>query len=369
MRELVILMLITVALAWCADHVTIGPVNPDRRHRLIFCTLLIIILLAGFAGLRTRCNDTGAYRHGYELITESSWDESDKSVGSNPLFNRINYHLKMHGVSTQNFLMFWAFLTVGCYIIFVHGYSANYPLTIFLLFTTGCYTFAFAGIKQAAAVGIAVIAVMLALKKKWILFIAGVLIAALIHPYALMYLLVPFMEFRPWTGKTYWMLALFLVVGFSLRPLIGTVVNITTLLGEEYTVSSFTGEGVNIFRVLVCNVPLVLSYIYRKKLFSDSSKAENLMVNLTMLNGAIMFVGLFGTANYFARLANYFLIFQSLSLPWMLKKIGGRDRKMLTILMVLGFVAYFYYANAINQPFDQGFARLSISEYLAQLGG
>ena len=88
--------------------------------------------------------------------------------------------------------------------------------------------------------------------------------------------------------------AIFLAAGFLLRPLIGTVVNITTLLGEEYTVSSFTGEGVNIFRVLVCNVPLVLSYIYRKKLFSDSSKAENLIVNLTMLNGAIMFVGLFG---------------------------------------------------------------------------
>lgn len=76
-----------------------------------------------------------------------------------------------------------------------------------------------------------------------------------------------------------------------------------------------------------------------------------------------------GTANYFARLANFFLISQSLSLPWMLKKIGGRDRKMLTALMVLGFLAYFYYANAINQPFDQDFARLSLSEYLAQLGG
>lgn len=86
------------------------------------------------------------------------------------------------------------------------------------------------------------------------------------------------------------------------------------------------------------------------------------MINLTMLNGAIMFVGLFGTANYFARLANYFLIFQSLSLPWMLKKIGGRDRKMLTALMVLGFLAYFYYANVLAIPFDQGFARLSLPE-------
>lgn len=212
-----------------------------------------------------------------------------------------------------------------------------------------------------------VAAVMFALRKKWLLFVAGIAVATLIHPYALMYLLVPFMEFRPWTKKTYWMLTIFLAAGFLLRPLLGTVVNITTLLGEEYTVTSFAGEGVNIFRVLVCNVPLVLSYIYRKKLFADSSTAENLMINLTMLNGAIMFVGLFGTANYFARLANYFLIFQSLSLPWMLKKIGGRDRKMLTALMVLGFLAYFYYANVLAIPFDQDFARLSLPEYLAQL--
>ena len=92
-------------------------------------------------------------------------------------------------------------------------------------------------------------------------------------------------------------------------------------------------------------------------------------MNLTMLNGAIMFVGLFGTANYFGRLANYFLFFQSLSLPWMLKKIGGRDRRMLTILMVLGFAAYFYYANVINQPIDQDVAWLSLAEYLSQIGG
>lgn len=369
MRDLVTLMLITIALAWCADHVAFGPVKHNRRQRLIVCTVVIIILLAGFAGLRTRCNDTATYRYSYKLLTEKLWEASDKSVGSNPLFNWVNYRLKMHGVSTQNFLMFWAFLTVGCYFIFVHKYSVNYPLTIFLLFVTGCYTFAFAGIKQAAAVGISVIATMFALKKKWLLFAAGILIAALIHPYSLMYLAVPFMTFKPWTKITYWMLAAFIAAGFLLRPLLGTMVNITTLLGEEYTVSSFTGDGVNMFRVLVCNVPMVLSFLYRKKLFADSSEAENLAMNLTMLNGAIMFDGLFGTANYFARLANYFLIFQSLSLPWMLKKIGGRDRRMLTILMVLGFAAYFYYANMIAIPFDSDFARLSLAEYLELAGG
>ena len=195
-----------------------------------------------------------------------------------------------------------------------------------------------------------------------------VLIAAGIHPYALMYLLVPLMTFRPWSRRTYLLLGLALLGGFLLRPLIGTLVDITTMMGEEYTVESFTQSGVNVFRVLVCNVPLVLSFLYRKKLFRDSTQAEDLIVNLTMLNGAIMFVGLFGTANYFARLANYFLIFQSMSLPWMLKKIGGLEQKLLTALLVVGYAAYFYYANVIAIPFDQDFARLSIAEYFAQLG-
>ena len=213
MRDLVTLMLITIALAWCADHVAFGPVKHNRRQRLIVCTVVIIILLAGFAGLRTRCNDTGTYRYSYKLLTEKLWEASDKSIGSNPLFNWVNYRLKMHGVSTQNFLMFWAFLTVGCYLIFVHKYSVNFPLSVFLLFTTGCYIFAFAGIKQAAAVGISVIATMFALKKKWLLFAVGILIATLIHPYSLMYLAVPFMTFKPWTKITYWMLAAFIAAG------------------------------------------------------------------------------------------------------------------------------------------------------------
>lgn len=369
MIDLVLLMLSAVALAWCADHVAFGPVNPKRRHRLVICTILLIILLAGFAGLRTRYNDTGAYRHAYELITGSWWEYSDKSIGSNPLFNWINYRLKLHGVSTQNFLMFWAFLTVGCYLAFLHRYSVDYPLTIFLLFTTGCYTFVFAGIKQAAAVGVALIAVTFALKRKWAPFAVSMVAAILIHPYAFMYFLVPFAQFRPWRKKTYWMLVAFLAAGFLLRPLLGSLVSVTTLLGEEYTVSSFTGEGVNVFRVLVSNVPLVLSFLYRERLFADSTGEENLVVNLAMLNGAIMFIGLFGTANYFGRLANYFLIFQTLSLPWMLKKLGRKDGRLITLLAVLGYLAYFYYANAINQPFDHGFARLSLSEYFSLAGG
>lgn len=369
MTDLVVLMLASMALAWGADHTTWNNTDTINKHRMVFFSVIIFILMAGFAGLRTRCNDTTTYRHAYELITENYLEGIDTSIGSNPLFNVINYWLKMNGSSTQNFLMFWALVTVGCYILFVHIYSENYPITIFLLFTSGCYTFVFAGIKQAAAIGIAVIGTVFALKKKWMLFTLCVIVASFIHPYALMYFAVPFMCFRPWSKKTYVLLAGAIGGGFLLRPLMGTIVDITTMMGEGYTESSFTGEGVNIFRVLVCNVPLVLSFLYRRKLFAKSTKAENLIMNMTMLNGAIMFIGLFGTANYFGRLANYFLIFSTLSLPWMLKKIGGKDKRILTIFMIIGYMAYFYYANMIAIPFDQDFARISLAEYLKLAGG
>lgn len=373
MTDLITLSLIAVVLAWCADHILLRPIEPvpeeGVRHRQIFLTIVIIILLAGFAGLRTRCNDTGAYKHGYELLNTDGYLESlNKSIGSNPLFNLINCFLKLCNVSTQNFLMFWAFLTVGCYVAFCHRFAESYALSVFLLCTTGAYTFCFAGIKQAAAVGLALVGVMFYLRGHKIAYLIFIAVATGIHPYSLMYLLVPAARYRPWTRNTYILLAASLLGGFMLRPLLGTIVNITTLLGEEYSVASFSEEGVNVFRVIVCNVSTVLSFLYRGKLFRDSTPEENLMVNLTMLNGAIMFVGLFGTANYFARLANYFLLFQCISLPWMLKKIGGKDGRILTALMIAGYVGYFWYGNVIAIPFDSDFARMSVSEYFKMLG-
>lgn len=368
MADLLTILFTALLLAWLAD-IKYKNRPAEIRHRSVFFTVCLVILMAGYIGLRTHCNDTTAYTWAYELITDGYLDNLDKSPGSNPLFNIINYCLRMAGVSTQNFLMFWAFLTLICYLVFLYRYSVDFPLTVFLIFSAGGYLFAAAGIKQAAAVGISMIGVMFALKHKWVPYIICVIIATFIHPYSLLFLLVPILRFRPWSYGSYILVFGAIIGGILLRPLLGTIVDITTMLGDEYTVDSFSGDGVNIFRVLVCNVPTVLSWLYRDRIFKDSTEADNLIMNFTMLNGAIMFVGIFGTANYFARLANYFILFQSLSLPWLMKKIGGRDGKILTIFMLIGYSAYFYYAYAINQPWGQYFSRLTLAEYFAQLGG
>lgn len=367
MQELVILMLITVALVWCADHVTVRSLNGQKMHRQLLPAIVIFILLAGFVGLRKWYNDTETYRYAYEAMSAfpAHWEEVSLDLGANFGFDIINAWLKTGGIISQDFLMFWAVIVVGLHLFFLHKHAENYPLSIFLLFATGAFSFMCAAIKQTAAVAICLLAVHFFLDKKYARYVLCVLLASTIHPYALMFLSVPIFTYKPWTKKTYFFIALFIAAGLALQPLMGTIINITTMIGEEYTVEEFSQAGVNIFRVLVCNVPLALSFVYRKQLFADSSREQNLFMNLAMLNGAIMFVGLFGTANYFGRLANYFLVFQILSLLWMVNKIQGRDRKVIKTAMIICYIAYFYYAHAINLPFDDNFHRYTISEYLA----
>lgn len=366
MRDLVTLMLIAVALAWCADHVSVRPLDGQKMHRQLLFSIAIFILLAGFVGLRKWYNDTETYRYAYETMSSfpAYWREISLDLGSNFGFGIINAWLKTGGVISQDFLMFWAVIVVGLHLFFLHKYAENYPLSIFLLFATGSFSFMCAAIKQTAAVAICLLAVHFFLEKKYYRYVLCILLAATIHPYALMFLTAPIFTYKPWTKNTYRFIVLFIAIGLALQPLMGTIISITTMIGEEYTVEEFSGAGVNIFRVLVCNVPFILSFIYRNQLFADSSREQDLFMNLSMLNGAIMFVGLFGTANYFGRLANYFLIFQIVSLPWMVGKIHGRGRNVIKVVMIICYMAYFYYAHAINLPFDNYFRRYTIAEYL-----
>lgn len=334
-----------------------------------FFTFLLIALLATFCGLRTWYNDTVTYLQIYAQTTSLSefWKSPDANFASGYGFGLLNSVIKDLGFSSQDFLMFYAYFTIIPYVLFVRKYCKSTTFGIFLMFTTGVYTFTFAAIKQCAATAICLLAISAAIERKWIRYFFLIFIAALFHPYSIIYLFVPLMFFRPWTNRTLFYTIFFVSAGFALKQIVGTIVDITAMMGANYSTDSFIGEGVNIFRVLVAFVPYVLGYIYRRHLFRDSTRVENLLYNLSMINALIMFVGLFGTANYFARLANYFLPAQVVVLPWMLRKIGGKDGKILTYSCILGYLGYFTYENAILKDFDSAFSQTSFWDYLGSL--
>lgn len=340
--------------------------SSDRNSRDKLFTLLLMLYLGIFCGLRIRYNDTTTYIHIFEQTPslEELLARKTFSFAQGIGFSVFNATMKSLNFSAQDFLMFYATVTSICYVRFVRKHADNFLLAVFLMFSTGFYTFSFAAVKQCMATAICLVGLEYLMRKRTLIFVLIVGFASLFHPYALVYLLLIFMDYRPLTSKTYFHITIFIVLGFSLSYFISPIVDITTMMGATYDMTSFVGEGVNIFRVLVCFVPFFLSVLSGKRLFERSTRADNILFNMCMLNALIMFVGLFGTANYFARLANYFLPAQCVVLPWILKKIGGRDGQILTFLCIIGFMGYFMYGNMIQHVFDDKFAQISLWDYI-----
>lgn len=358
-------MLLSFAISY-RDRRLCQSEDSTRRYDRAF-TLLLILFLGVFCGLRTWYNDTVTYIQIYnqtptlDVFLRNNTSTYAQGIG----FAYVNSLMKTLGFSTQDYLMVYSMVTVFCYVRFVRKNTDNFPLAVFLMFTTGFYTFAFAAIKQCMATAICLFGIDFLMQKKSVPYVLTVAIASLFHPYAIVYLLLLLMDFRPLTWKTYLYIGVFVVIGFGLNRIIGTIVDVTTVIGADYDMTSFVGEGVNIFRVLVCFVPLVLSFVCGWKLFANSTRTENILFNMAMLNALIMFVGLFGTANYFARLANYFLPAQVVVLPWMLKKIAKQDRQILTVLCVVGYTGYFMYGNLVQSVFDNCFAQITLWRYIS----
>lgn len=371
MRELAPIVITAMILAFLSEWNSsyeldrFGEKVYIKKDKLFFTIMAVVMIV--FVGLRTSYNDTYAYTRAYNLIASdfSGLNAVNWKIGDNPGFNITNIILKYLGVSTQNFLMFYAIVSVGTYLWFLRKYTTNIWISVFLFFTMGCYTFTMAAIKQCVAVAFCLIAVDCALQKKWVSFGIWVLLACTFHPYALMYTVTPFLIFRPWTRRTFILLGTFGIAGIGLESMLGTLINITTLMGEEYDMASFTGDGVNVFRLAVVWVPVILSFMARKFWQESEDEKANVIMNLTLLNAEIMFIALFGTANYFARLANYFLIFQTLLMPRLFKYFRQNSKRFLQACAIGGYCMYFYYASGILYGgFDKLYKGIGLLDYL-----
>ena len=362
MGELWIVLAVSCGLAFLSEKYTLAWKGQSSRTLNNGIVLLLIVYLSIFAGLRTGYNDTFTYMSSYEtmaafpdILTGFSW-----KPGDNPGFILLNSLMKAAGFSAQSFVLFYSSLFVVSTVTFLKRYSSNFTLSIFLFVCAHGYLFSLAAMKQCTSIAIGLAAIPYALNHKWIRFAAIVLLAA---TYILLFLLIPILRFKPWSGGTWLLLALTVIAGLTLPNIVETIVNTAALLGDGYNAEEFIGEGVNVFRVLVASVPVLLTFLLKRRV-SRSSAADNVFINLSFLYACIMFVGLFGTANYFGRLANYFSIFPAIVLPMILKKLSARDRRFLTVSMVACYLVYFYYGNAINENFAQEFSRITVWNYL-----
>lgn len=332
---------------------------------------IMAIAMAVFVGLRLYYNDTGLYVKGYEAIkvynslTETLFKGYKFDWGSSFGFELASRMIKYCHFSKSSFLMIFSLFTIFTNLWFIKKYSEDIFLSVFYYITMGSFTFAMAAMRQCAAIAFCLFAVDFIIRKKYFRFVLFVLIGISMHQFAFVFFAVPLLVFKPWTNRTFIFLASGIILSIFMKPLLGTITEFASSYRGGYDSNAFSGEGVNIFRVLVSWVPLVLSFIVKDKI--RDNRGQNIIINLSMLNAVIMFLGLFGTANYFARLANYFLVFQTISLPIILRYFD-KERQYLTVGSIIGFSAYFAYANIFAQGgFDANFFGISLWRYLGNI--
>lgn len=337
-------------------------------YRERFFYLIMTIGMTVFVGLRTRGNDTYAYKDIYNRIQLGATVFSGvnwTNMAASPALQLLQNILKAWGRSAQEYIMLCALLTIPIYLWFIRKYTTDIWLSVFYFITMGAYTFAMAAIKQTICVAFLLVATDAAIQRKWGRFLFMIVLAELFHPYAFVYLIVPFLFFPPWSGKTLLLIAGTVLTSLFLSRLMGGIMALTETLGADYSETEFIGEGVNLFRVLVVWVPVILSFPARDYLRRTDDRVTNLVINASMINAFIMFIGLFGTANYFARLANYFLIFQTLSLPWVLRIFEPKSKRLVTAVSLLCYMAYFYYQCVLaNGAFDRVYSFMTLGEFL-----
>ena len=372
MRELLPIFIISMALAGLSDMQSDYQVGPDgsricvRKDRLFY--FIMAVMATVFVGLRASYNDTYTYRQIYEKMDVSRpIFETVKfyDLSTSPGFVFVNYLLRHANVTTEGYIMIYSLFDVGVIFWFVHKYTNSIALSTFLVFTTGVYTFAMAAIMQTTALSFCLLAVDSMLDRKYLRFLLFMTMGIFFHTFCVFFLMAPLLMGAPWTRNTYIMIIAVLAGIIFFRPLLTVVIDITTALGESYTVDEFSGAGVNIFRVAVSIVPAFLSFLVQGELRDSQDKEKNLLLNMAILNGALMVLALFGTANYFARMANYFCVFQVLALPILFECFDEATERILKIGSVVGYLAYFYYGNAILYGgFDLLFRRITLGEFL-----
>lgn len=366
MKQLLILLAVSVALAFIADRVPAS--NPLVKKRVNLPLVLLVIILSFFCGLRTSYNDTGTYIRGFQNAPTLAelWSDPPRLLG-NPLFYFFQSFFRHH--ISPNYHLFFvliAFFTITSFLRFIRRYTEDFTFSILLFFSLGLYVFNLAATKQCIAMAVLLFAIPPLLKGKYWKFYLIVLIATLFHTYAVMFAVLPLFTKHPWTAITYISVFAVVFVLLTFEESITTFLEQAENLGKNISEEEvFDQNSINPFRLAVFSVPVLLSFIFKKRLNPQMEKRHCLMMNMSILSFLVMSLGIVSAANLFGRCAHYFEIGTVVILPWILRALF--ERKTANFMICVASVCYIGFFMYDVRNFSDGYSSISLFEFFSTL--
>lgn len=353
-----------------------GP-QTGKRHFMLrradIFMVIIIMWMTCFSFLRTAYNDTGNYLYDFynrtDPIDQYLAESNLLKVGDNPLF--YLYQTVVHELTDNYHILFFfpAFFNSIAVVRFFKKYSTNTAFTLLIFYSIGTYVMYIAAMKQCIAVAVLLIALPYAIDKKYIKFYLLVFVAMLFHTHAFVFLAVPLFFGKPWSKVTWGLLAAVLLSMATYDVTFGTFMNVALDMGINIVDwELFDGHSIHPLRVVVYWIPAILALVFRKRLFSNSTREENLFANLSIGAAFILTIGLREGANLFARMAAYYEIAMGITLPWMIKKIFTKQSANLVLgIALVMYFGYFLYEHAISKSFGSEYAAISLWKFFTSL--
>lgn len=348
-----------------------------KRHFMLrradIFMIIVIAWMTCFSFLRTSYNDTTNYISDFNYLSEPL-DQFFKNnnllkIGSNSLFDLYMSIVHNFTLNYHFFFFFPALFNSIAVIKFFKRYSANNAFNLLIFYSIGTYVMYIAAMKQSIAVGVLLLALPYAIDKKYVRYYLLVFVAMLFHTHAFVFLAVPFLFGKPW-GKVTWtflIAALFSMATYD--KTFGTLMNTALNMGINIVDwELFDGHSINPIRVVVYWIPAILALVFRGRLFSDSTRAENLFANLSIGAAFMITIGLRQGANLFARMAAYYEIAVGITLPWIINKLfTKRSAQLVTVMAIVLYFVYFLYEFGVSKNFGADYSAISLWQFIQSL--
>lgn len=336
--------------------------------------VLTITWMTCFSFLKTSYNDTFNYIFFYRnapTLEVFFAEGGHLDLTGNPLSNL--YEAFMHELTDNYHIYFFfpAVLSSLSVIKLCKQFSVNPAFSLLIFYSIGTWMMYVAALKQCTAVFFLLMALPYAVEKKYVRFYLLNVIAILFHTHAFLFAIVPFLTRKPWGIVTWGLLGATLFAMATYDVTLGAFMAYAQSIGALVDESElFDGHAINILRVVVYWIPAALALIFRRRLFYDSTRTENLFVNMSIASAFILTIGTVQAANLFARMAGYFEVATIIALPWMIEKLfTRRSVRLVTILTSSLYFVYFWYENAINRSIDTDYAAISLWQFIRGLFG
>lgn len=335
-------------------------------------SVLVFALPLFFISLRSGFIDTASYigefdRAPSDMLEFSEFiHRNDRSY----FYHALEMLFKVYvSDNAQNWIAVIAILQAVLVMRTFRKYSCDMGMSVFLFMASGLVcSWMCNGIRQFISVAIIFACTQWLLDKKWWLYLPVVLLMmgllpitsklglpeppwflCGIHQAALiMFLACFFIQGKAFNVRVYVLAAAFVVLVLSggLDSMLETSVEDTAYAKEMEYVNADTGTS--IMRVIVESVPCVMAFVAKRKIDEDGAPPIiHLSINASIVTTVLYVASAFTSGIFVGRLPVYTEMYSFILLPWLIRHPFKKYKRELTIGLIVGYLAYFFYQVSI----------------------